>query len=131
MDQPSNLEKSIKVKRLIDEVIFGEVGRSRFDIWEMDLLLDMLTSDLYTVRYATRLKVLRKYQEFACRRLEEGFEVPLRLSQYLKSLEAAQLPAEAAAMRKTTKDPYEGRAVSSPATHPGATVESQAYLAEG
>jgi hypothetical protein len=86
MDQPSNLEKSIKVKRLIDEVISGEVGRSRFDIWEMDLLLDMLASDLQTVRYATRLKVLRQYQESACRRLEEGVELPLRMSQYLKSL---------------------------------------------
>src|ERR1700733_13116032 len=131
MDRPYNVEKSIKLKRLIDEVIAGKVGRSRFDIWEMDLLLDMLASDLQTARYATRLRVLRQYQESACRQLEEGFEVPLRLSQYLKSLKVAHRPTAAAAVRKAAKDPPEGRAASSPVRHPSSTVGYQGISAEG
>ena len=105
MDQPANVAKSIKLKRLVDEVIAGEVGRSRFDSWEIDLLLDMLTVDFPTASYATRLRVLRQYQESACRRLEEGFEVPLTLSEYLESLKAVHQPTATAAMQKAAKNP--------------------------
>lgn len=40
---PVRLEKSIKLKRLIDEVISGELRRSRFDAWEIDILLEIWT----------------------------------------------------------------------------------------
>lgn len=110
MNQPANTAKSIKLKRLVDQVIAGEVGRSRFDTWEMDLLLDMLTVDLPTAGYATRLRVLRRYQESACRQLEDGFEVPLRLSEYVESLKTTRQPTVTAAVQKAV-NPYEGRVV--------------------
>jgi hypothetical protein len=81
MDLPVNVEKSTKLKRLIDEAITGDLRRSRFDVWEIEVLLDIESCTL-TGSPATQRRVLRQY--------EEESDVPLRLSKYLELLKAAR-----------------------------------------
>jgi len=88
MDLPANVEKSTTLKRLIDEVIAGEFRRNKFEAWEVDILLDMLSCDLPAGGPVTRLRVLRQYQETACQKLDEGSDDPMKLSQYLESLKS-------------------------------------------
>ena len=81
-------KKSTKLKRLIDEVITGELRRCRFDPWEIEILLDIESCKL-TGSPVTRQRLLRGYLEAAHRQMEEE-PVPLRLSKYVESLKAAR-----------------------------------------
>jgi hypothetical protein len=93
---PVSLEKLAKFQRLIDEIISGDLRRrSRFDAWEVDLLLDIASSNL-TGGPAARRQVLRQYQKAAYRRMEEESDAPLKLSEYLKALKTPVRSARSA-----------------------------------
>jgi hypothetical protein len=99
MDLPDKPDKATTFKRLIDEVIAGEIRRSRFDPWEIGVLLDLLRCDLSAISPTSRLRILREYQEAASLQLEEGADDPLTLSKYLESVTVPRRRTTAAQQR--------------------------------
>lgn len=69
--------------RLIDDLLAGTMGRSKFEKWEIDLLLDFLTCDLSGFKKAHA--VLDRYRQAVHRELANGAKTPMRLSQFLSS----------------------------------------------
>lgn len=67
--------------RLMQDVMRGGSGRTCFEAWEVDLLLDIAACDLDRKRARD---VLRRYQKAAEKRLDYGVLPPLKLSEYLK-----------------------------------------------
>ena len=73
---------------LIEELVVGKMQRSRFETWEVDILLDFLGCSLSLF---SRPFVLRQYQKAVHQQLENGAALPMRLSQFLES--RAKAPA--------------------------------------
>jgi hypothetical protein len=69
-----------RFRRLIGELMRGEMNRNTFEPWEIDLLLDFETCQLLLRR---RLEVLRQYQKAVERQLESGAGPPMKLSHFL------------------------------------------------
>jgi hypothetical protein len=69
-----------RFRRLIGELMRGEMNRNTFETWEIDLLLDFETCQLPLRR---RLEVLRQYQKAVERQLESGPGPPMKLSHFL------------------------------------------------
>ena len=69
-----------RFKRLIGELLRGEMNRNTFEPWEIDLLLDFETCELPSRR---RLDILRQYQRAVERQLESGPGPPMKLSHFL------------------------------------------------
>ena len=69
--------------RLIDELLGGTMGRSKFEKWEIDLLLDFMTCDLSGLRKAHA--VLSKYRQAVHEHLANGAKTPMKLSEFLAS----------------------------------------------
>ena len=69
-----------RFRRLIGELMRGEMNRNTFETWEIDLLLDFETCQLLLRR---RLEVLRQYQKAVERQLESGPGPPMKLSHFL------------------------------------------------
>jgi hypothetical protein len=69
-----------RFRRLIGELMRGEMNRNTFETWEIDLLLDFETCQLPLRR---RLEVLRQYQKAVERQLESGAGPPMKLSHFL------------------------------------------------
>jgi hypothetical protein len=69
-----------RFRRLIGELMRGEMNRNTFEPWEIDLLLDFETCQLLLRR---RLEVLRQYQKAVERQLESGPGPPMKLSHFL------------------------------------------------
>ena len=69
-----------RFRRLIGELLHGEINRNSFEPWEIDLLLDFDTCQLPTRR---RLEILRQYQKAVERQMELGPGPPMKLSQFL------------------------------------------------
>lgn len=67
---------------LIEEVLQGWSSRSRYQPWEIDLLLDIESCNLDRAR---AVKILPRYREAVRREMENGARLPLKLSQYLKA----------------------------------------------
>ncbi len=67
---------------LIEELLDGNLNRSNFRPWEVDILVDMVSCDL---RGATRrATILREYRQAVEQQIRKGAGVPLKLSEYLK-----------------------------------------------
>ena len=67
--------------RLTSELICGEVARTTFHPWEIDLLLDASACTLDAKR---RTDTLRQYQKAVERQLDDGEGPPMKLSEYLQ-----------------------------------------------
>ena len=69
-----------RFKRLIGELLRGEMNRNTFQSWEIVLLLDFDTCELPSRR---RLEILRQYQKAVERQMEIGPGPPMKLSHFL------------------------------------------------
>jgi hypothetical protein len=69
-----------RFKRLIGELICGEIARNSFHPWEIEILLDMDSCQLEPRR---RVDILRQYQRAVERQLESGPGPPIKLSEFL------------------------------------------------
>ena len=69
-----------RFRRLIGELLRGEMTRNSFEPWEIDLLIDFETCQLPARR---RLEILRQYQRAVERQLETGPGPPIKLSHFL------------------------------------------------
>ena len=71
--------------RLMQEVLRGNMHRTTFRPWEVELLLDIEGCGL---RDAARRETLRRYRRAVQRHMEKGGKSPLKLSEYLESVKA-------------------------------------------
>jgi hypothetical protein len=69
-----------RFRRLIGELMRGEMTRNTFEPWEIELMLDFETCQLPARR---RLDILRQYQKAVERQLETGPGPPMKLSHFL------------------------------------------------
>jgi len=69
-----------RFRRLMGELLRGEMNRNSFEPWEIELLIDFETCQLPSRR---RLEILRQYQRAVERQLETGPGPPMKLSQFL------------------------------------------------
>lgn len=69
-----------RFRRLIGELMRGEIERNSFAHWEIELLLDFGSCQLPSRR---RLEILRQYQKAVERQMEYGPGPPMRLSHFL------------------------------------------------
>jgi hypothetical protein len=69
-----------RFRRLIGELLRGEMHRNSFEPWEIELLIDFETCQLPSRR---RLEILRQYQRAVERQLETGPGPPIKLSHFL------------------------------------------------
>ncbi len=74
----------LRFNRLMRDVRTGEPSRNVYAQWEVEILLDL---DSCPLPAASRHRLLDRYQRAARRRLERGAG-PLKLSEYLASLES-------------------------------------------
>jgi hypothetical protein len=79
--------------RLIQEVLRGNMHRTTFRPWEVELLLDIEACGL---RDAARRETLRRYQRAVQRQMEKGAHTPLKLSEYLDAVKAKREAREGA-----------------------------------
>ncbi len=77
-----------RFKRLMGEVLRGEVNRNSFEPWEIDLLLDFETCELPSRR---RLEILRQYLRAVERQMQRGPGPPMKLSVFLIQREQRRL----------------------------------------
>lgn len=68
-----------KFDRLIDDLITGQIQRSKFDQWEMEILLDF---DAFA-KSMNRRAVLSAYRKAVHRQMTMGATHPMRLSEFL------------------------------------------------
>jgi hypothetical protein len=80
--------------RLMQEVLRGNMHRTTFRPWEVELLLDIESCGL---RDSTRRETLRRYQRAVQRHMEKGGDAPLKLSEYLDSVKAKRSARNASA----------------------------------
>ena len=69
-----------RFRRLIGELMRGEMTRNTFEPWEIELMLDFETCQLPARR---RMDILRQYQKAVERQLETGPGPPMKLSHFL------------------------------------------------
>lgn len=70
--------------RLIEDLLAGKMQRCKFQAWEIDILLDVVTCDLNRFRKAD--VILRQYQEAVQTQMAKGALLPMRLSEFLASV---------------------------------------------
>jgi hypothetical protein len=69
-----------RFKRLMGEIMRGEVARNNFHPWEIEILMDLQACELESRR---RLEILRQYQRAVERQMETGAGPPMKLSEFL------------------------------------------------
>ena len=69
-----------RFRRLIGELLNGEMKRNSFEPWEIELLLDFDTCQLPSRR---RLEILQQYQKAVQRQMDSGPGPPMKLSHFL------------------------------------------------
>lgn len=69
-----------RFRRLISELLKGEIARNSFAPWEIEILLDLEACDLPPRR---RVDILRQYQRAVERQLDAGPGPPILLSHFL------------------------------------------------
>jgi hypothetical protein len=66
---------------VMEEVLGGEMRRSKFQPWEIDILLDIAD---YNLRRTAKRKILREYQDAVEAELKKGASLPLKFSEYME-----------------------------------------------
>ena len=92
MEDPPDLElMANRFNRLVKEILQGEVRRTSFQPWEVELLLDLHACRLTRSR---RDEALRRYQRLVQKQLERREVPPVRFSEFLgrRKRQAAPLP---------------------------------------
>jgi len=83
-----------RFNRLVKEILNGQVRRTCFQAWEVDLLVDLEACRLTRSR---REELLRRYQRAVQHQLERGEIPPIKLSDFIgqraRKLVALQNPA--------------------------------------
>ena len=69
-----------RFRRLLGELMKGEMARTSFKAWEIDILVDFDACELPSRR---RLEILGQYQKAVERQLDTGPGPPLLLSHFL------------------------------------------------
>jgi hypothetical protein len=82
-DSPDGENVLVQFNRLIEELLAGKMQRCKFQTWEIDILLDIMSCDLG--QFADADGVLRQYREAAQQQLENGAPLPMRFSNFLAS----------------------------------------------
>src|SRR5579871_2093837 len=77
---------------LIQALLSGELRRTNFRSWEMQVLLDIEACDLPKSKFSNTLK---RYQKAVHRHAAKGLGFPLLLSEYLESKGSQRKPAAA------------------------------------
>ena len=80
--------------RLMQEVLRGNMQRTTFRPWEVELLLDIEACGLND---SARRETLRRYQRAVQRHMEKGGSTPLKLSEYLDAVKAKRAARDASA----------------------------------
>jgi hypothetical protein len=81
MGEPVDVELMInRFNRLVKEILNGEVRRTCFQAWEVDLLVDLEACRLTRSR---REDLLRRYQRAVQHQLERGEIPPIKLSEFM------------------------------------------------
>jgi hypothetical protein len=83
---------------LIEELLGGGMRRSGFQVWEMDILLDIASCSL---RESDWHRLLHQYQTAAQDHMAKGARTPLKLSEYLQMLEARPTRRKPAAAERS------------------------------
>jgi hypothetical protein len=95
--------------RLIEELLTGNLNRSTFRPWEVQILVDMVSCHLPGA--LGHVSILRDYQKAVQRRMRDGARVPQKLSEYL------ELPAN--------NQPYNLASGKKPRLHRGKSREAR------
>jgi len=82
---PQDAGMEAQFRRLIEELVSGNMNRARFRPWEIEILLDIEGCRL-TGR--SRLQILSEYEQAALQDLNAGAQKPFTLSTYLESRHA-------------------------------------------
>ena len=80
--------------RLMQEVLRGNMHRTTFRPWEVELLLDIESCGLMD---SSRRETLRRYQRAVQRHMEKGGGAPLKLSEYLEAVRAKRVARDVSA----------------------------------
>ena len=88
---------------LIEDLLAGKMQRSRFETWEIEILLDILGCDLG--RFG-RVAVIRQYQRAVQRHMENGAAVPMKLSHFLLSRSAEGPAARRLVLEEAVEPSY-------------------------
>ena len=71
-----------RFRRLVGELMRGELARNSFQPWEVEILLDI---DACPLPPKQRLETLRRYQKAVEKQMETGPGPPMTLSKFLNS----------------------------------------------
>jgi hypothetical protein len=99
MDEPGSDEVLAQFNRLIEELLDGNLHRSTFQPWEIVILVDMATCYW---NFSRRSSILREYKEAVQQHLQAGARTPLKLSEYLASVQVRRTQRKPAAKRHAT-----------------------------
>ncbi|MEO8594548.1 MAG: hypothetical protein ABI759_14625 [Candidatus Solibacter sp.] len=83
MTEDEYLEREVQLnrfRRLMGELLRGQLLRNSFAPWEMEILLDFDVCELPSRR---RTEILRQYQRAVERQLQTGLGPPMKLSHFL------------------------------------------------
>jgi len=70
-----------RFRRLVSELMRGEMARNSFQPWVVDILLDV---ESCSVESRQRLEILRRYQKAVEKQMETGPGPPMKLSEFLQ-----------------------------------------------
>jgi hypothetical protein len=81
--------------RLLDDLLTGNLQRSKFQAWEIEILLDIESCDLPG---PVKHQALREYQDAVRAQMEKGADRPLKFSEYLNLRQATPSARKPAAV---------------------------------
>ena len=71
----------IRFNRLVQNLLQGKLDRNAFDRWEIDLFIDIENCAMLP---GQKRRALMRYQKAVTRQLQNGAQLPFRLSEYLR-----------------------------------------------
>jgi hypothetical protein len=91
MEGPPDLELIVnRFNRLVKEILQGEVKRTCFQPWEVELLIDLQECGLTRSR---RYETLRRYQRAVQHQLERSGVPPLRFAEFVRRARKPSMPS--------------------------------------
>lgn len=82
MLDPDHESVLVQFNRLIEELLSGNIKRSRFQPWEIQILVDIVSCEMSGASRCVAM--LREYQKAVQQRMREGARVPMKLSEFLE-----------------------------------------------
>jgi hypothetical protein len=100
MTEPNSDEVLAQFNLLIDELFGGNLHRSTFQHWEIVILVDMATCSWSG--FSKSGSILREYQKAVQQHMQAGAQVPLKLSEYMESLQVSGNQCKPAAKQRAS-----------------------------